>query len=291
MKNLPFNLIKKLNAPWIDEVKTIVEKKIDESIAQLKEEAEYEGDVKFSNEKFLYERFKDNIENKLVFGNYQVLKYFYRIMKIKLYRLIIGRNTFNAHDKEMYNYFINVKVNEKTKCKHALLKFKSATEITDYSIRYNNQSYFVNYILETDKNSPYMDILNVPYFNYYNRAFISIDDMIRNVKMQEKENINFFDNDDIFNPLKLYQMENKKVIEISTENIKDIKNEKYISPYNYEKIIESFELFCKRDDEYNKLCEKYNLKTKELFKNFSKTEEYNNLPEDVRKVYEDTYCI
>lgn len=291
MKNLPFNLIKKLNAPWIDEVKTIVKKKIDESIAQLKEEAEYEGDVKFSNEKFLYERFKDNIENKLVFGNYQVLKYFYRIMKIKLYRLIIGRNTFNAHDKEMYNYFINVKVNEKTKCKPALLKFKSATEITDYSIRYNNHSYFVNYILETDKNSPYMDILNVPYFNYYNRAFISIDDMIRNVKMQEKENINFFDNDDIFNPLKLYQMENKKVIEISTENIKDIKNEKYILQYDFEKNTDSFELFCKRDDEYNKLYEKYLLKTKELFKNFSKTEKYNNLPEDVRKIYEDTYCI
>lgn len=291
MKNLPFNLIKKLNAPWIDEIKTIVEKKIDESIAQLKEEAEYEGDVKFSNEKFLYERFKDNIENKLVFGNYQVLKYFYRIMKIKLYRLIIGRNTFNAHDKEMYNYFINVKVNEKTKCKHALLKFKSATEITDYSIRYNNQSYFVNYILETDENSPYMDILNVPYFNYYNRAFSAIDDMIRNVKMQEKENINFFDDDDIFNPLKFYQMENKKVIEISTENIKEVKNKKYISPYNYEKIIESFELFCKRDDEYNKLCEKYNLKTKELFKDFSKTEEYNNFPEDVRKIYEESYCI
>ena len=291
MKNLPFKLIKKLNAPWIDEVKTIVEKKIDESIAQLKEEAEYEGDVKFSNEKFLYERFKDNIENKLVFGNYQVLKYFYRIMKIKLYRLIIGRNTFNAHDKEMYNYFINVKVNEKTKCKHALLKFKSSTEITDYSIRYNNQSYFVNYILETDKNSPYMDILNVPYFNYYIRAFTSIDDMIRNVKMQEKENINFFDNDDIFNPLKLYQMENKKVIEISTENIKDIKNEKYILQYDFEKIKDSFELFCKRDDEYNKLYEKYLLKIKELFKKFSKTEKYNNLPEDVRKIYEDTYCI
>lgn len=292
MKNLPFNLIKKLNAPWIDEVKTIVEKKIDESIAQLKEEAEYEGDVKFSNEKFLYERFKDNIENKLVFGNYQVLKYFYRIMKIKLYRLIIGRNTFNAHDKEMYNYFINVKVNEKTKCKHALLKFKSATEITDYSIRYNNNWWFsVNYIFETNKNSPYMDILNVSYFDYYKRAFISIDDMIRNVKMQEKENINFFDDDDIFNPLKLYQMENKKVIKISTENIKDIKNEKYILDYDFEKITDSFELFCKRDDEYNKLYEKYLLKTKELFKKFSKTEKYNNLPKDVRKVYEDTYCI
>lgn len=291
MKNLPFNLIKKLNAPWIDEVKTIVEKKIDESIAQLKEEAEYEGDVKFSNEKFLYERFKDNIENKLVFGNYQVLKYFYRIMKIKLYRLMIGRNTFNAHDKEMYNYFINVKVNEKTKCKHALLKFKSAAEITDYSIRYNNQSYFVNYILETNKSSPYMDILNVPYFNYYNRAFISIDDMIRNVKMLGKENINFFDNDDIFNPLKLYLMENKKVIKITTEDIKDIKNEKYVLDYDFEKITDSFELFCKRDDEYNKLYEKYLLKTKELFKIFSKTEKYNKLPEDVRKIYEDTYCI
>ena len=291
MKNLPFNLIKKLNAPWIDEVKIIVEKKIDESIAQLKEEAEYEGDVKFSNEKFLYERFKDNIENKLVFGNYQVLKYFYRIMKIKLYRLIIGRNTFNAHDKEMYNYFINVKVNEKTKCKHALLKFKSATEITDYSIRYNNQSYFLYYILETDKNSPYMDILNVPYFNYYNRAFSAIDDMIRNVKMQEKENINFFDNDDIFNPLKLYQMENKKVIEISTKYQTEVENKKYISPYDYEKITESFELFCKRDDEYNKLYEKYLLKTKELFKNFSKTEKYNNFPKHLRKNFEETYCI
>lgn len=290
MKNLPFNLIKKLNAPWIDEVKTIVEKKIDESIAQLKEEAEYEGDVKFSNEKFLYERFKDNIENKLVFGNYQVLKYFYRIMKIKLYRLIIGRNTFNAHDKEMYNYFINVKVNEKTKCKHALLKFKSAAEITDCSIRYNNQSYYLTYIFETNKNSPYMDIINVPYFDYYNRAFSAIDDMIRNVKMLGKENINFFD-DDIFNPLKLYRMEKRKVIEISTEYLEEVKNEKYISEYDFEKFKDSFELFCKRDDEYNKLYEKYLLKTKELFKNFSKTEKYKSLPKDVRKIYEETYCI
>ena len=136
-----------------------------------------------------------------------------------------------------------------------------------------------------------MDIHDVPYFDYYKRAFSAIDDMIRNVKMQEKENINFFDNDDIFNPLKLYQMENKKVIEISTKYQTEVENKKYISPYDYEKITESFELFCKRDDEYNKLYEKYLLKTKELFKNFSKTEKYNNFPKHLRKNFEETYCI
>lgn len=289
MKNLPFNMIKKLNAPWIDEVKTLVENKISDSIKQLKEEAEYDHDINLSNEKFLYERFKDNIENKLVFGNYEVLKYFYRIMKIKLYRLMLGRNTFNAHDKEMYDYFINIQVDEKTKCKPALLKIKSGTEIDESTIIYLNNKYFLSYVFETDEKHPMMDILHVPYFNFYLNAFRALDDMIRNVKMQQKINYNLFD-DDIFNVLKLYQKENNKVIEVSPEILKDVKNTKYKSFYQDEmQLLQLFNSFIKRDDEYQKLLEKINLRIKELYNEFTKREEYNYFPEDLRKRLEENY--
>lgn len=289
MKNLPFNMIKKLNAPWIDEVKTLVENKITDSIAQLKEEAEYDHDINLSNEKFLYTRFKDNIENKLVFGNYEVLKYFYRNMKIKLYRLMLGRNTFNAHDKEMYNYFVNIQVDEKTKCKPALLKIKSGTEIDESTIIYLHNKYILSYVFETNENSPYMDILHVPYFNFYLNAFRALDDMIRNVKMQQKINCNLFD-DDIFNVLKLYQKENNKVIEISTEILKDVKNQKYKSFYQDEaQLLQLFNSFIRRDDEYQKLLEKINLRIKELYSDFIKREEYSYFPEDLRKRLEENY--
>ena len=289
MKNLPFNMIKKLNAPWIDEVKTLVENKINDSIAQLKEEAEYDHDINLSNEKFLYERFKDNIENKLVFGNYEVLKYFYRIMKIKLYRLMLGRNTFNAHDKEMYNYFVNIQVDEKTKCKPAFLKIKSGTEIDESSILYIHNKYMLSYVFETNENSPYMDVLNVPYFNHYLNCFRALDDMIRNVKMQQKLNLSLF-NEDIFDILKLYQKENNKIIEISTEILKDVKNKNYKSFYEDEaQLLQLFNSFIKRDDEYQKLLEKMNLRIKELYNEFTKREEYNYFPEDLRKRMEENY--
>jgi len=289
MKNLPFNMIKKLNAPWIDEVKILVENKISDSIRQLKEEAEYDHEINLSNEKFLYERFKDNIENKLVFGNYEVLKYFYRIMKIKLYRLMLGRNTFNAHDKEMYDYFINIQVDEKTKCKPAMLKIKSGTEIDESTIIYLHNKYILSYIFETNENSPYMDILHVPYFNIYLNAFRALDDMIRNVKMQQKINYNLFD-DDIFNILKLYQKENNKVIEISTEILKDVKNTKYKSFYADEaNMIAIFQTFVNADNEYKSILEKMNLRMKEIYKEFIKTEEYKSFTNAVKLKLEQYY--
>lgn len=289
MKNLPFNMIKKVNAPWIDEIKKLIENKISDSITQLKEEAEYDHNINLSNEKFLYERFKDNIENKLVFGNYEVLKYFYRIMKIKLYKLMLGRNTFNAHDKEMYNYFVNIQVNEKTKCKPALLKIKSGTEIDENNIIYMHNKYMLTYVFETNDNSSYMDILNVSYFNHYINCFRALDDMIRNVKMQQKLNFNLF-SDDIFDILKIYGLTDKKIINILSDNCKEIKNQKYKSFYQDEaNLLQLFDSFIRSDDEYQKLSNKINLRIKELYKEFVKTEEYNYFPDNLKEKMKNTY--
>ncbi|HPB20629.1 MAG TPA: hypothetical protein PLC00_07635 [Bacteroidales bacterium] len=282
-------MIKKLNAPWINDIKKLIENKISDSIMQLKEEAEYDHNINLSNEKFLYERFKDNIENKLVFGNYEVLKYFYRIMKIKLYRLMLGRNTFNAHDKEMYNYFVNIQVNEKTKCKPALLKIKSGTEIDENNIIYMHNKYMLTYVFETNNNSSYMDILNVSYFNHYINCFRALDDMIRNVKMQQKLNFNLF-SDDIFDILKIYGLTDKKIINILCDNCKEIKNQKYKSFYQDEAdLLQLFDSFIRRDDEYQKLSNKINLRIKELYKEFVKTEEYNYFPDNLKEKMKNTY--
>lgn len=67
----------------------------------LKTDAALDGDVNYLSEDFLYEKFLDNKENDLYYGNIKIVKYFIPLMCIKIY----DNEIFNDREVEMLNYF------------------------------------------------------------------------------------------------------------------------------------------------------------------------------------------
>lgn len=70
-----------------------------------------DGDVRLLNEDFLYERFIDNKQNEMFYGNLQVLKYFVLLMCLKVYR----DEPFSAQNIEMIKYFDSLENTTKKK--------------------------------------------------------------------------------------------------------------------------------------------------------------------------------
>lgn len=77
----------------------------------LKTDAALDGDVNYLSEDFLYERFLDNKENDLYYGNIKIVKYFIPMMCIKIY----DNEIFNDREVEMLNYFKTFKNTTKKK--------------------------------------------------------------------------------------------------------------------------------------------------------------------------------
>ena len=112
MKNtrkLPFAEITELKAPWIGKIKDIVRDYIEKLNKQMEEEAEYEGSPELLDEKYLYERFKENRISEMWNGNWEIFKYFILNFEIKIFKTMIGEWTFTDADKEMYEYFSHLK--------------------------------------------------------------------------------------------------------------------------------------------------------------------------------------
>ena len=120
----PYESMVRLGAPWIDEWTELIVKVLTAYENGIRNEADFDGQAELSNEDFLYERFKDNVESNMLFANWQVLKYFYAIMRMKMYKEAIGEWTFTEHDVEMYRYFANLSVSDDMKAKAKHFKFQ-----------------------------------------------------------------------------------------------------------------------------------------------------------------------
>lgn len=79
----------------------------DEAMKLLMKKAEECGCPELLNMDYMVERFHDNCKYGLVYGNVEILKYFYRLMQIK----IAKKESFTESDKEMIRYFRNWKIN------------------------------------------------------------------------------------------------------------------------------------------------------------------------------------
>jgi hypothetical protein len=207
-KKSPFDEAKSLKAKWLKDVILISDKLVERAKFELKREAEYDKLSSLSDEKFLYECFKKNVKSDLFFGNWQILKYFSRILKIKVYQLIKGKWTFTDQDLEMYNYFRNVEVNQENKCKPSILKFNSGVENNFKAIIYSPEAYQIcfhyKYKTESVNNE-----LPIPYMQFFTDLFSAIEDMERNSKMLSKKypDFNLFDSSLYFRNgmLEIYQ--------------------------------------------------------------------------------------
>lgn len=133
-RTTPFSVFVKIGAPWATEMKERVTNVIDAYQKAIVEDAEFDGNPKMADEDFLYSRFKDNVAGGLVYANWEVLKYFYMIMRMKMYKEIIGDWTFTEHDVEMYNYFVSMDVKDSEKCVAKYLKWKSNVGVNEYEL-------------------------------------------------------------------------------------------------------------------------------------------------------------
>ena len=80
----------------------------DEAMSLLMKEAEECGVPELLNIDYMVERFHDNCKYGLVYGNVEILKYFYRLMQIKAAK----NESFTASDKEMIRYFRNLEIGD-----------------------------------------------------------------------------------------------------------------------------------------------------------------------------------
>lgn len=78
----------------------------DETIKnELSLNAQYDNNLELLDDKFLYQRFLNNLKFGLIYGNLQVLKYFVYKMVLKIH----NNKKLSKHDIEMINYYENTK--------------------------------------------------------------------------------------------------------------------------------------------------------------------------------------
>lgn len=298
-RKLPFNEIVELKAPWIDEIKTITNDYIDRLTKQREAEAEYEGSTELLDEKYLYERFKDNCSSGMWNGNWEVFKYFILNFEIKIFKTMIGEWTFTDADKEMYEYFNNVQVNDKTKCKPSQIKVKSGTKITYDMLVYTLDRFIIYYEFEPH-NQYDSNVIQEAYFNRFIKSFDCIENMKRNCKMTAK-----YADEDFFTSETLYFSRNydgclqsgnfTKLINVSTDEIlSECKKIRYESinirkeNAQEQKIEKEFEEYCMKSLVYKALFKQLQKITIKLFKEFKeKSVTYKELPDSIKIKFEE----
>ena len=102
-KQHPYDLIQTCN--WKNMLVNELTNLISSSYEIIKKEAYDEGVPYLADESYLYECFLDNVEHGLVIDNWQVLKYFLAMFRVKIYKNMIGEWNFNTNDVTMYNFF------------------------------------------------------------------------------------------------------------------------------------------------------------------------------------------
>lgn len=289
---IPYKFISDNKPSWLDSVKVEIKELISTMVEQLKAEAEYEHDEDLINEQFMYKHFKQNIEDNGYYSNWVILKYFYRMFKIKIFKEIIGEYTFNEQDKEMYEYFCNIQVNEKTKCKPSILRYKSCAEITGDNIIFTSLKPYKIYIEYATDNISANNVLQVTYYNLFNKRLWAASNMIRNAKMLSKlvESYDFFGNNcyttDMMDE---YERNFGNNITYSINPIlnnweKELQKPKNVKPNDF---YAAADIFVKSNPLYNKLTAERDALYLKLLNDFTKTEKGKILLDCLPKEYKE----
>lgn len=273
----PYKMAIDLKASWLSEVKTEIENLISVMETQLKAEAEYCHDSDLLNEEVMYEKCKDNCVYGQYFGNWTILKYFYRMFKIKILKEIIGEYTFTQEDKEMYEYFCNFPVNEQNKCKPAILKYKSCSEETGENYIFGGiRKYKIYAEFKTDDISA-NNVLEIDYYDLFQSRWWAATNMIRNAKMQSKlvVDYDFFGNNCFTtNMIEEYRITYGNDIVYSITPLlnnweKEAKKPKNVKPTDF---YAEADTFAKANPLYNKLTAERDALYLKLLEDFTKTE-------------------
>lgn len=190
--NTFYDELEKLNTPWLQDFKNEINSRIDRIKSDIIKEANASGVPDLGDEDKLYKQFKSNIEYDLIFGNWEVLKYFVYYLQIKILQEIIGELNYTQHDEEMFNYFNNLSISEKTRCKAKYLKFTSVNpwilyedklfnSYTDYNTHFKYNIFYEYKMLKgnTNKNQ----IFKINYCTFFEDHFAAVYNLIQKVKL------------------------------------------------------------------------------------------------------------
>ena len=243
----PYDFVSRQECSWIPTMREFVSKRIDWLSNLMRKEAEADGQPELADEKFLYERFEDNRDSGMQIGNWQIFKYFIRVMEIKILYEMLGEWRYTSSDLYMYSYFRSCP----STCKRKYINFTVADDDTiemfmnSYHVRYASIFPECRFFASHDKSGYKFD---VPYFVMFEKRFIMLNDMVKhclNCKESEYSLEEFFTSDDPYNwhDIKLHTMFKYTFDEQST------KDERWLSDKN-RAIVESFIKFCNADDKY-----------------------------------------
>ncbi len=197
----PYETICELNPSWKSEMEEAVKNRIKDIEAAIKKEAEKSGDVRMADEDFLYSRFKDNVSTGMIFANWEVLKYFSKMLICKWYYEHIGEWKYTEEDVEMYRYFRDIEVTKKSECCKRFIKFNFVDEeVFDHSkeIYQVVEKSLLYYELDDGRAD---NVITVNYFDLFHVRLLLIKDMLFNSSMTRK----YFENCDLFSASNLFR--------------------------------------------------------------------------------------
>lgn len=181
----PYQFAKKNNADWIDKIKGEIQPVISAMEKQLMDEAEFCHDTELLDPKNMYCRFKENCEHNTFMGNWVILKYFSRMLKIKLLKEMLGEWTYTKEDKEMYEYYRSINVNYKNRISPRSLDYKSGIEdkCENSFLKYaSSKPIYLDF--PTNDKADTHNVLCVDYYDLFTYKLHSIDDMVKRAKMR-----------------------------------------------------------------------------------------------------------
>ena len=289
----PYKFISENKPEWLTNIKTEINMLIDVLYAQLKQEAEIEHDEELLTEEYMYTCFKRNIEDNAYFSNWTILKYFYRMFRIKVLKEMIGEWTYTSEDKEMLEYFNNIEVNNSNKTSSKKLKFNSCVE-ENCSIIYSNLNpRYIYGEFESDDPSA-TNVAKLEYYQFYTDKLLYTENMLRRAKMLSPiPNVNDVD---LFDAqyyekkfIKLtYKPEFQKVIKFSTEKIKanweKEQEQRELSKNITNNFFDGMAKFVDKNPMYKKLQSELNMLYFKLMQEYKNTSEgmtlYNMLSKE-----------
>ena len=249
----PYDEICELNPEWKDEMIEVVRGHISYIEDLLRKEAIQDHLADILDPDKMYERFKENIKYRMTNGNWIILKYFRILLRLKVYHEIIGEWLYTEEDREMYEYFRNMKVTKSSKPKRSHLTYKEEGVLDTIPVDLTKNFLFY-YELDVDRTN---NILEVNYLDFYYSRILRVDDMFNNCTLDDLYfDDGLFDADEPFVSITLatntYHIKSKSIYR-QKDNY-EIRLESNINPL--EQILALIDSHLKVNSEYRRLKKK-----------------------------------
>lgn len=180
---VPFDFIRKNKPEWVEDIKEKVTFSINAISELMTKEAEADMEESLLNPDYMYTCFKQNIEDDGFQGNWIILKYFSRMLTIKILKEMIGEWTYTKEDVEMYNYFLTLDVSNNRKASANKFRFNTGIEDTGYKQFHICDSCKIIYGKYESSDTSATNVFTINYYTFFLSKFINVESLVRRAKM------------------------------------------------------------------------------------------------------------